>query len=134
MNNYNYVNYDWYRKSNIDKINNLYNPKEGFEKGNMFPNIYSEYKNYKPLKPKINNEREKLLYDISTICFATHELNLYLDLNPNDMTIIQLYNDYKNKESQLVEEYERKFGPLTTSSIMKEPFSWEEDKWPWEVE
>ena len=134
MNNYNYVNYDWYRKSNIDKINNLYNPKEGFEKGNMFPNIYSEYKNYKPLKPKINNEREKLLYDISTICFATHELNLYLDLNPNDMTIIQLYNDYKNKESQLVEEYERKFGPLITSSIMKEPFSWEEDKWPWEVE
>ena len=133
MNNYNF-NYDWYRKSNIDNINNIYNPKEGFEKGNMFPNIYSEYKNYKPLKPKFNNEREKLLYDISTICFATHELNLYLDLNPNDMTIIQLYNDYKNKESQLVEEYERKFGPLTTSANMKNPFSWEEDKWPWEVE
>ena len=134
MNNYNFVNYDWYRNSNMNIVNNLYNPKEGFEKGNMFPTLYSEYKSYKPIKPKITNEKEKLLYDISSICFATHELNLYLDINPTDTTMIRLYNDYINKEKELVSIYESKFGPINTNTIMKEPFSWEEENWPWEVE
>ena len=139
MNNYNYINYDWYRNANMNYQNmnnnsNLFNPKDGFEKGNMFSNLYSEYKNYKPINPKINNDRERLLNDISSICFASHELNLYLDIHPEDQSMISLFNDYKMKEKELISEFENKYGPLTTNSIMKNPFSWEEEKWPWEVE
>ena len=44
MNNYKY--YDYLYRNNINMNNqNLFNPKEGFEKGNMFSNLYSEYKN-----------------------------------------------------------------------------------------
>ena len=35
----NYYQYNW-RNNQID----LFNPKEGFEKGNMFTSIYDEYK------------------------------------------------------------------------------------------
>lgn len=142
MNNYNYLSYDWYRNSNFNypnmnnyTNNNLYNPTEGFEKGNMFPNLYNQYKNYRPIKPKASTEREVLLNELSAICFAAHELNLYLDMHPNDQRMIKLFNDYIKKENDLKEEYEKKYGPLSTSSgNMKTPFSWENEKWPWEVE
>ena len=47
---------------NIDSINfnrdsNLYSPVEGFNKGNMFNNLYSKYKNY-VYKLKVNSKKE----------------------------------------------------------------------------
>ena len=50
----------------------------------IFPNLI---KNYKPEVLKPTNDQERLLYNIQTICFAAHDLNLYLDLNPNDQSI-----------------------------------------------
>ena len=131
MNNY-YYQYDWRNNpmNNMNKVN-LFNPKEGFEKGNMFENIYSEYKNYKPEVLKPINDREKLLYNIQTICFAAHDLNLYLDLNPNDQSMITLFNDYLRKEEELIKEYESKYGPMTINSNINE---WVNNKWPWEVD
>lgn len=131
MNNY-YYQYDWRNNpmNNMNKVN-LFNPKEGFEKGNMFENIYSEYKNYKPEVLKPINDREKLLYNIQTICFAAHDLNLYLDLNPNDQSMITLFNDYLKKEEELIKEYESKYGPMTINSNINE---WVNNKWPWEVD
>ena len=40
----------------------LFNPNEGFIKGNLFSNLYSEYKNYKPQNLNPRNEQEKMLY------------------------------------------------------------------------
>ena len=53
--NYNNINV------NIDSINfnrdtNLYSPLEGFNKGNMFSELYSKYKNHS-YKLKVNNEK-----------------------------------------------------------------------------
>lgn len=131
MNNY-YYQYDWRHNpmNNMNKVN-LFNPKEGFEKGNMFENIYSEYKNYKPEVLKPTNDQEKLLYNIQTICFAAHDLNLYLDMNPNDQSMITLFNDYLKKEEELIKEYESKYGPMTINSNINE---WVNNKWPWEVD
>lgn len=127
----NYFRYDMYRINNSPK---LYSPKEGFEKGNMFMNLYNEYKNYQPASLKPKNDQEKMLFNLQAICFAAHELNLYLDLHPEDQSMITLFNDYIKKIEELTRQYESKYGPLTTSFEMNKGFNWVEEKWPWEVD
>jgi len=132
MYNYNYLDNDWYR--NAQKTS-LFTPVEGFEKGNLFANLYSQYKNYKPDKLKASNEKEKLFLELLSICFAAHELNLYLDLHPEDSSMLSLFNDYRKKENELKRVYESKYGPLTVSSdsvINNNSFMWVNDSWPWE--
>lgn len=143
MNNYNYYNDDWYK--NIPTINSslrnmnynnpaLVTPTEGYNRGNMFTNLYDQYKNYRPEQLEGRTEQDKLFLELSRIHFAAHELNLYLDLNPNDTSMIKLFNDYREKCEQLTKEYERKYGPLTVKSdvLNQTPFMWEKNPWPWE--
>jgi hypothetical protein len=136
MNNYNYFDYNWYRemKNNL-RNTNLYGPKEGFEKGNIFSSLYGPYKNYKPATLKATTEQESLLYELSAYSFAAHDLNLYLDINPTDQSLISLFNDYRNKANELISEYEKKYGPLTINNATSSTknFSWENSNWPWEV-
>lgn len=135
----NYIEYDWYRNNNY--LNNQYNsnnmsldnPKDGFEKGNMFKNLYNQYKDYKPAKLIATNDRKQKLYDISAMCFAAHELNLYLDLNPDDKSAFMLFMDYEKKTNKMVEEYERMYGPLNVDSKEMQSFTWSTENWPWEV-
>ena len=44
--------------------NNILDTKLGFKRGNLFNNLYDEYKNYKPQELKANNEKEDLLLQI----------------------------------------------------------------------
>lgn len=147
MNNYNYFNDDWYKNlpqqnysfrninSNMNTFNpTLVNPTEGYIRGNLFANLYDQYKNYKPDQLQPSNEKERLFLELAKTSFAEHELNLYLDLNPNDMTMLKLFNDYREKCKMLTDEYESKYGPLTTSSdvLNKSPFMWDKNPWPWE--
>ena len=143
MNNYQYQNYYWvqnrnnfdpYLNNNMDNTK-LYNPKEGFERGNLFQNLYSEYKNYQPMNVLPKTEQEKKRYELQAMCFAAHELNLYLDTHPNDQSMMSLLNDYRRKAEDLTKAYEEKYGPLTVSSSGMEnsAYSWIESPWPWEV-
>lgn len=138
MNNY---NYDWYymnRNNNYlynmnNSEGNLFKPKEGFEKGNMFSNLYSGYKNYESMILMPKSEQEKMLLEIQEICFAAHDLNLYLDTNPSDQSMLMLFQDYLKKEKDLIKAYESKYGPMTVSnSINSNSFKWL-NNWPWEV-
>lgn len=139
MNNY---NYDWYYMNrnnnylynmNNQKKENLFSPKEGFLKGNMFNDMYSTYKNYNPMSLVPRNEQEQMLFEIQEICFAAHDLNLYLDTNPNDQSMLMLFQDYLKKEEELVKKYESKYGPMTVSNSMNfNSFKWL-NNWPWEV-
>jgi len=124
-----YQNYDWYRGNEM----NLLNPTDGFLKGNMFKNLYNPYKNYKPANLIPQNEQESLLYELSSVAFASHELNLYLDLHPEDQSMFTLFQDYQSKMNHLIEQYEKKYGPLTVNSKeMKSSFEWVTKDWPWE--
>lgn len=121
--------------NNIRQNNmNLYNPKVGYDYGNMFSNLYEGFENYKPTTLTGRNEKEDKLLEISRIAFACHDLKLFLDLNPNDTTMVTLYNDYKNKYKTSVDEYERKYGVLSNESnaLDKLPFRWVNEGWPWE--
>ena len=131
MNNYKY--YDYLYRNNINN-QNLFNPKEGFIKGNMFSNLYSGYKNYIPKELVVRTEQERMLYEIDSISFAAHDLNLYLDIHPEDKSMVTLFNDYRKKVEELTKTYESMYGPLSVNSNEMEDktFSWVNTPWPWE--
>ena len=117
-------------------MTSLYSPEEGYNRGNMFSNLYDPYKNYNVVTLSGNNEQEKMFLELSRVGFAKHEINLYLDLHPEDTSMITLFNDYRERERVLTKEYEERFGPITTNSdvLNQTPFMWVKEGWPWEVE
>ena len=134
MNNYNYNYYMNRNNSYNNQQENLYSPTEGFIKGNMFSNLYNEYKNYKAKDIVVRSEQERKLLEIQKIAFAAHDLNLYLDTNPTDQSMFMLLQDYLRKKENLVREYEMEFGPLTVSGLINSSnFNWVNTRWPWEV-
>lgn len=115
--------------------NNILDTKLGFKRGNLFNNLYDEYKNYKPQELKANNEKEDLLLQIDEQRFAMIEMNLYLDLYSNNKEALNRFNTYLKKEKELVTLYESKYGPLTTSSpVQTNNWTWNNSPWPWEVQ
>lgn len=110
------------------------NPTDGYSRGNLFSDLYSQYKNYDPRKLASNDPKMKLWLEMSENFFAAHEINLYLDINPNDQSMIELFNDYRKKADNLKKEYESKYGPLCLSSdeLNQYPFLWVKNSFPWE--
>ena len=131
------MNYDFYDDMSVINgympINNLdlYNPYEGFLKGNAFRNEYIPYKDYKVAKINFNNEKEEMLFNISEYSFMMHDLNLLLDINPNNNEALNKFNEYRNKTNELITRYERKYGPIMVSNVSdNQSFNWV-NKWPW---
>lgn len=123
--NMNYQN----NKSNI----NLFNPYEGYLKGNAFKDEYKPYKNYKVAKLNINSEKEEMLIAIGECSFMMHDLNLYLDVHPDDMEALNKFSMYREKTNELITNYERKYGPICVKGEIpnKIPFAWQNNNWPW---
>lgn len=140
-NNFYNIPENWYKEFNstfnpYDKVDNtnLTDPKEGFLRGNLFNNLYDPYKNYKYGMLNPTNKKEELLFNILMYKFALKELNLYLDTNPNNTNMINLYNQYLSEEKKLCNEYEKNYGPLTVDSMNlgTNSWSWIKSPWPWE--
>lgn len=127
--------YSEYRNDTLSESNSILNPYDGYLKGNVFKNIYNQYKNYVPVKLIPNSEQEELLLNVNQLCFIMHELNLYLDVFPNDSKMIELFNKYEMMANEATIKYEKNYGPLTINSVISEPnnFTWENTLWPWEV-
>ena len=139
MNNYvDYYNYmnniNQNRNSNQSKLGYDTEAYLGFIRGNMFSNLYDPYQNYQIQELNPNNEQEYLLLLVQMYGFATHDLGLYLDVNPNDGKAIDLRNNYINLYNQSLANYESKYGPLTLNSqgLDTKPWAWNTKKWPWE--
>ena len=82
------------RYFNLEKKNNLLEPKEGLILGNMFFDMYEPYKNYKPRELVATTEKEKLMLKIRELSHAVADLNLYLDLCPDDRDVYELFKKY----------------------------------------
>ena len=79
-----------------ERENKFVSPEEGFLRGNLMKGEYKPYKNYTYLKLKPENAEEELLFKLMTYSFAINDLNLYLDLYPNDKKLmICLRNMFK---------------------------------------
>ena len=113
-------------------INNLYDPYEGFIHGTMFKDLYDPYKTNKPFKIEPMNEQAEMLTKYDALCFAKIDLNLYLDINPEDKEALDLFNKYRTEAENLKNMYESKYGPLTTDSDFLNTWSWKDSPWPWQ--
>lgn len=114
--------------------NDILDLDDGFTKGNMFADIYDEYKDYKPKMIKAQNEREALLFNIYKLDFAINDLNLYLALNPDDKSVYQLFTKYCLMYRKCVEEYEKKYQVLELTDDIFGKYTWGSNPWPWEGE
>lgn len=122
---------------NIDSINfnrgdNLYTPIEGFNKGNMFSDMYSKYKNH-VYKLKVTNDRDMLLYKIQMYNFAMKDMNLYLDIYPDDKKMLNNFQEYKKIYTELKSKYENIYGPLCVNDVVSSSkWTWIDNPWPWD--
>lgn len=143
MNNYfNYPNFNYQNNKdnpkNMQYMNNynqnLFTPYEGFIRGNMFTSLYDPYRDMKPFQIKPMNEQADMLTKIDSLGFALTDLNLFLDVNPNDKSAIDLFNQYRKQKEELMKKYQDKYGPLELSSdsLNKYPWMWNNRPWPWE--
>ena len=124
-----------YTIPNTNINNSITDSQIGFKRGNLFSNLYDEYKNYKPQELKASSEREDLILQIDENRFAIIELGLYLDLYPNDINALNKYNSYLKKEKELITIYEGKYGPMTLNSqVQTNTWLWNNSPWPWEVQ
>ena len=72
-----------------------------------------------------------MLFNISELSFMMHEMNLYLDIHPDNKEALEKFNEYRNKAHELMRKYERKYGPLEVNySDVNNGFTWV-DSWPW---
>ena len=116
----------------ISRDKKIYSNTEGFNKGNMFPSIYSKYKN-NVYKLKVNNQKDELLYKIQMDCFALIDLGLYLDIYPNDTEMLREFRDTKTELDELKKTYENKYSPLCINGVEStSKWTWLESPWPWD--
>ena len=134
---YNYANNNYNQPNYKNTLNaNIYDPYQGFIRGNMFPDLYNTYKLNKPVEIMPKNEQTELLTYIDALCFALIDLNLFLDLNPNDENAIRLYNEYRKEKDMYMRAYQDKFGPISLDSANLDGSTWKwiKSPWPWECE
>ena len=133
-NNYNQPAYDQSLFNGSNVTNKIYDPYNGFIRGNMFSDLYNTYKVSNPYEIKPMNEQAELLTYIDALCFAKIDLNIYLDVYPNDKNALRLFNEYRSQLNSYMKKYESKYGPLLTSSDALEsyPWAWDNNPWPWQ--
>ena len=130
---YNYANNN-YNQPLYNQNKQIYDPYNGFIRGNMFPELYNSYKLNKPLEITPMNEQAELLTYVDALTFAMIDLNLYLDVYPNDREALELFNQYRMQADEYTKKYESKYGPLelTSNSLNTFPWAWDNAPWPWE--
>lgn len=114
------------------KTNDLINEKEGLIRGNMFESEYKPYKNYTPNIINANNNKDSLFLKLYETNFAIIDLNLYLDLHPNDNQMYEIYKKYVNNFEKLKKMYEENFGPLEITCVDSDTYNWIKNPWPWD--
>ena len=119
---------------NINRNTNILSPMEGFLRGNMFRDLYEPYKNLTYFKLNPKNEKEKKLYEIMALTFAITDLNLYLDLHPDNKEVFELFKKYVKEKDELCESYVKTYGPLEINETLGSKFNWINSPWPWDNE
>lgn len=127
LNEMNYMNNDFenYNDNNLDLDN-------GFYLGNIFKNTYKQYKNYKPKRINVYSNEEKLLLRIYELDFILNDLNLYLDIYPNDKKIFEIFKDTAKELNSLKDEYYNRYQVLDLCKDLKNKYTWLDNPWPWD--
>ena len=110
----------------------LFTVNEGFNAGNMFRNEYDAYKNYKYGKLVARNEKDKILLCIYEYDSALNDLNLYLDIHPDNMEMYKLFKKINKERKYYVDLYEERYGPLELTTTDYANYEWLNGPWPFE--
>ena len=133
-NNYKTNKYNYENENTIkyDNKNNDIDLENGFYLGNIFINTYKPYKNYKPKKINAYSERQKMLLKLQELDFILNDLNLYLDINPNDMNMYDTFKKTALEYDMLKKKYYDKYQVLELCSDTKNKYTWYKNPWPWD--
>lgn len=104
---------------------------DGYIYGNMFKDEYKPYKNYSVYKLKANDEEGKLKLKIMEETFIINDLNLYLDVHPNDMDMYKEFSKHEKMLNKYIMEYQEKYNSIVLNS-QKSKYDWINNPWPWE--
>ena len=134
----NFFDYEKDYRENLYKMNesnknaDLFDLYEGYKNGNMFKTIYKPYKGH-IYNVNANTDKERLLLNICMREFALTDLGEYLDIFPNNVQMLDLFNKYSHELKQYKEMYEQKYGPLCFDGVeYKNYYDWVKSPWPWE--
>ena len=119
-------------QSNNTHGKDILSAKEGFLRGNMFKDEYEPYKNLTYINIRPKNDREAKLFNVMQYAFAIVDLNLYLDLHPEDRKSMGLLKEYIEAEKKAKKEYEQQYGPLVVTDSKGDKFEWIDGPWTWE--
>lgn len=117
--------------SMYEKCDGILPAKEGFLKGNMFKNEYEPYKNYTYMDLVPKTEKEAKLFNVMQYSFAINDLNLYLDLHPDNREAFNMLKKMIECEKLAKAEYVKEYGPIVITNVNRECYDWL-DSWPWE--
>ena len=123
---YNYNNNNYNHPTYTEDVDakKIYDPYQGFIRGNMYPNLYNGYK-INPVDIKPANEQANLLTYLDALCFATIDIQLYLDIYPEDKNMYDLYHKYVIDSHRLSDEYQEKYAPLFSyKAKFDDSFTW----------
>jgi len=116
----------------MDRPMDVVDPKVGLSLGNMYKDEYKPYKNYMQKRITVNNEREKMLLKIQELDFALNDLNLKLDVNPNDAGLYNLFKNYAMELKTLCEKYSKEYEVLELIKDVNGKYTWINEPWPWD--
>ena len=79
--------------------------------------------------------RAELLRKLSEAQFAAWETHLFLDTHPDDAAAMKNMATYQKVACQLMEEFEKTYGPLTARDLYGDTrFEWLNSPWPWDLD
>lgn len=83
----------------------------------------------------MNQDKCDSMKNIQAVSFALDDLRLFLDTHPFEKEALANYENYKKQRTQVLEEYEKNFGPILSYCVKEEnKWTWVDSPWPWEGE
>ena len=106
--------------------------KNGFYLGNLFIDTYKPYKNKKAKNINAYSERQKMLLRIYELDFILNDLNLYLDINPKDSRVFEIFKKNAIELNKLKDEYNKKYQVLELNKDINNKYTWLDNPWSWD--
>ena len=77
--------------------------------------------------------KKDLLLNIQAVGILAIDLHLFLDTHPEDVAALEEYTKVNAYYRHLKNEYEKHYGPLTSSGTtsFSDQQKWVNDPWPW---
>lgn len=125
------------KNSNNMKMTNIDNQKfltakEGFLRGNIFKNEYKPYKNLSYISISPKNDREAKLFNVMSYAHAITDMNLYLDVHPEDRGALNYLEELIVEEEKAKKDYIMNYGPLNVCDTKGDKFKWIDSPWSWD--